>query len=63
MNNFNSDLWDKIRKQFDSAPYPNRPLDESPKDDVNALYIHNIITSYYLRNQKVIDSKDKVILS
>jgi 2-polyprenyl-3-methyl-5-hydroxy-6-metoxy-1,4-benzoquinol methylase len=62
MNNFNSDLWDKIRKQFDSAPYPNRPLDESPKDDVNALYIHNIVTSYYLRNQKVIDSKEKVIL-
>ncbi|MEA5578495.1 class I SAM-dependent methyltransferase [Anabaena sp. UHCC 0451] len=62
MTNSNSELWDKIRKQFDSAPYPNRPLDESPKDDVNALYIHNIITSYYLRNQKVIDTKDKVIL-
>jgi len=62
MNNSTSDLWDKIRKQFDSAPYPNRPLDKSPKDDVNALYIHNIVTSYYLRNQKVIDSKDKVIL-
>jgi len=62
MNNSNSDLWDKIRKQFDSAPYPNRPLDESPKDDANALYIHNIVTSYYLRNQKVIDSKEKVIL-
>lgn len=62
MNNSNSDLWDKIRKQFDSAPYPNRPLDESPKDEVNALYTHNLITSYYLRNQKVIDSKDKIIL-
>ncbi|MTJ52448.1 class I SAM-dependent methyltransferase [Anabaena sp. UHCC 0253] len=62
MTNSTSDLWDKIRKQFDSAPYPNHPLDKSPQDDVNALYIHNITTSYYLRNQKVIDSKDKVIL-
>ncbi|MDD1413510.1 class I SAM-dependent methyltransferase [Dolichospermum sp. ST_con] len=62
MNNSNSDLWDKIRKQFDSAPYPNHPLDKSPKDEVNALYTHNLITSYYLRNQKVIDTKNKVIL-
>jgi ubiquinone/menaquinone biosynthesis C-methylase UbiE len=62
MNNSNSDLWDKIRQQFDSAPYPNYPLDKSPKDEVNELYNHNLITSYYLRNQKVIDTKDKVIL-
>jgi SAM-dependent methyltransferase len=62
MTNSNLELWDKIRKQFDSAPYPRIPLNKSPKDDVNALYIHNIITSYYLRNQKVIDTKDKVIL-
>lgn len=62
MNNSNTELWDKIRQQFDSSPYPRIPLDQSPKDDVNALYIHNIITSYYLRNQKVIDTKDKVIL-
>jgi SAM-dependent methyltransferase len=62
MNNSNTELWDKIRKQFDSSPYPRIALDKSPQDDVNALYIHNIITSYYLRNQKVIDTKDKVIL-
>ncbi|MTJ10600.1 class I SAM-dependent methyltransferase [Anabaena sp. UHCC 0204] len=62
MTNSTSDLWDKIRQQFDTLPYPNDPLDKSPQDDVNSLYIHNIITSYYLRNQKVIDTKDKVIL-
>jgi 2-polyprenyl-3-methyl-5-hydroxy-6-metoxy-1,4-benzoquinol methylase len=62
MNNSNSELWDKIRQQFDSAPYPNHPLDKSPKDEINILYFHNIITSYYLRNHKVIDSKNKVIL-
>ncbi|WP_413173390.1 class I SAM-dependent methyltransferase [Anabaena azotica] len=62
MNNSNSELWDKIRQQFDSAPYPNHPFDKSPKDSHNLLYIHNLVTAYYLRNQKVIDSKDKVIL-
>jgi SAM-dependent methyltransferase len=62
MNNSNSDLWDKIRQQFDSAPYPNKPLDESPKNDASLLYFHNLVTAYYLRNQQVIETKDKVIL-
>lgn len=62
MANSTSDLWAKIRQQFDSAPYPNHPLDQTPEDDVNSLYIHSLITSYYLKNQKVIDTKDKVIL-
>jgi len=62
MTNSTSDLWNKIRKQFDSLPYPNYPLDKSPQEDINLLYTHNIITSYYLRNQKVIDTKNKVIL-
>ena len=57
-----SDLVEKIRQQFDSAPYPRVPVDESPKDKPNFLYIHNLVTAYYLRNQKVIDTKGKVIL-
>ncbi len=57
-----SDLVEKIRQQFDSAPYPRIPVDESPKDKPNFLYIHNLVTAYYLRNQKVIDTKEKVIL-
>lgn len=57
-----SDLVEKIRQQFDSAPYPRIPVDESPKDKPNFLYIHNLVTAYYLRNQKVIDTKGKVIL-
>ncbi len=57
-----SDLVEKIRQQFDSAPYPRIPVDESPKDKPNYLYIHNLVTAYYLRNQKVIDTKGKVIL-
>ncbi|AFY56296.1 methylase involved in ubiquinone/menaquinone biosynthesis [Rivularia sp. PCC 7116] len=57
-----SDLLEKIRHQFDSAPYPRIPIDESPKDKLNTLYIHNLVTAYYFRNQKVIDTKGKVIL-
>ncbi|KAF3886318.1 MULTISPECIES: class I SAM-dependent methyltransferase [Nostocales] len=57
-----SELVEKIRQQFDSAPYPRIPIDKSPKDNPNLLYIHNLVTSYYLRNQKFIESKEKVIL-
>ncbi len=57
-----SELLDKIRQQFDSSPYPRIPLDKSPKDSPNELYIHNLVTSFYLRDQKVIDTKDKYIL-
>ncbi len=57
-----SDLLEKIRQQFDSAPYPRIPVDKSPKYKPSSLYIHNLVTSYYLRNQKVIDTKGKIIL-
>ncbi|NES99426.1 MAG: class I SAM-dependent methyltransferase [Sphaerospermopsis sp. SIO1G1] len=62
MNNADSELWNKIRQQFDSAPYPRIPLNKSPQDDAGSLYIHNLATAYYLRNQKVIDTKDKIVL-
>jgi ubiquinone/menaquinone biosynthesis C-methylase UbiE len=57
-----SDLLDKIRQQFDSSPYPKIPLEKSPKDNPNELYIHSLVTSFYLRDQKVVDTKGKVIL-
>ncbi len=56
------ELLEKIRQQFDSAPYPRVPLEKSPKEDYDSLYIHNLVTSYYLRNQKVINTEGKVIL-
>ncbi|MBD2006655.1 MULTISPECIES: class I SAM-dependent methyltransferase [Cyanophyceae] len=62
MNDQTSDLLEKIRQQFETSPYPRVPLDKSPKSDPNLLYIHNLVTPYYLRNQKVIDTKGKVIL-
>jgi len=54
MNNQKSDIVEKIRQQFNSAPYPTIPLEQSPKDNYQLLYIHNLITPYYLRNQTVI---------
>lgn len=61
MDRQQSDSLDKIRQQFDSAPYPRLPLDYYPQD-FKWLYVHNISTSYYLRNKKVIDTQGKVIL-
>ncbi|GAB4292332.1 MAG: class I SAM-dependent methyltransferase [Oscillatoriaceae cyanobacterium] len=62
MNNPESDLLAQIRQQFDTAPYPRNPLEESPKDDANLLFIHNLITPYYLRNQKIPTTEGKIIL-
>jgi ubiquinone/menaquinone biosynthesis C-methylase UbiE len=62
MNNSTSDVLEKIRQQFDSSPYPRTPLEQSPKDNFNLLYIHNLVTPYYLRNQKIINTQGKIIL-
>ncbi|MBD2415469.1 SAM-dependent methyltransferase [Nostoc calcicola FACHB-389] len=62
MTSRSSELLEKIRQQFDASPYPRVPLDKSPKDNISSLYIHNLVTPYYLRNQKVIETKGKIIL-
>lgn len=58
----NPELLEKIRQQFDSAPYPRIPLEQSPKTDYELLFIHNLVTSYYLKYQKVINIEGKIIL-
>ncbi|MBD2773427.1 class I SAM-dependent methyltransferase [Iningainema tapete] len=62
MTNQASEILEKIRQQYESCPYPRIPLEKSPKDDLNALFIHNLVTSYYLRYQKFTETKGKVIL-
>jgi ubiquinone/menaquinone biosynthesis C-methylase UbiE len=57
-----SDLVEKIRQQYESEPYPNIPIKRSPKEEIHVLHFHNLITPYYLRNQKVPTSEGKVIL-
>jgi ubiquinone/menaquinone biosynthesis C-methylase UbiE len=57
-----SELIKKIRKQFNRAPYPRIPLEQSPKYDYQSLYLHNLVTAYYVRTKKVIDAQGKIIL-
>ncbi|MGB7441748.1 MAG: class I SAM-dependent methyltransferase [Coleofasciculaceae cyanobacterium] len=59
---FDLELIEKIRQQFDKTPYPRTPVEHSPKDDLNSLFIHNLVTSYYLVNQKFTNTEGKVIL-
>lgn len=62
MDHQNLELIENIRQQFDNTPYPRIPLEESPKDNSELLYIHNLVTAYYLRNRRVINTEGKVIL-
>lgn len=57
-----SDVLETVRRQFDQAPYPRIPLETSPKRDLNALYIHNVVTAFYVRNQTIVDPQTTVIL-
>jgi hypothetical protein len=50
MNNEQLEVSEKIRQQFDTVCYPRTALEVSPKDDYVSLYIHNLVTPYYLRN-------------
>lgn len=56
-----SDFLEKMRQQFDNAPYPRIPLEEVPNDP-KSLYIHSLTTAYYRRNQRVVNPEGKLIL-
>lgn len=62
MENQESDLIDQIRQQFDYAPFPRIPLEKSPECEYELLYLHNIVTAYYFRNRKVVNTQGKLIL-
>jgi 2-polyprenyl-3-methyl-5-hydroxy-6-metoxy-1,4-benzoquinol methylase len=62
VNNKKFDVSDKVRQQFDTVCYPRTPLEESPKNNFVQLYIHNLVTPYYLKNQIVIETEGKIIL-
>ena len=62
MDDDNLELIENIRQQFNNTPYPRIPLEQSPKDNSVLLYIHNLVTAYYLRNRRVINTEGKVIL-
>ena len=62
MENHKAESLEKIRQQFEANPYFRVPFQKSLKEDYNLLFYHNLITAYYLRNQKITGSKDKIIL-
>lgn len=56
------ELLEKVRQQFEAGPYPRIPIERSPKEAVERLYIHNFSTAYYLRNQKIRETEGITIL-
>lgn len=63
MTTFNEDL-DKLRAQYDNLPYPQIPLERSPRgnETLDELFIHSLVTSTYLRTQTIPETTGKVIL-
>jgi 2-polyprenyl-3-methyl-5-hydroxy-6-metoxy-1,4-benzoquinol methylase len=52
---------EKIRQQYDFLPYPESEIEFLPTNP-ELLFVHSLATSYYLRYQKVVNVKDKIIL-
>jgi 2-polyprenyl-3-methyl-5-hydroxy-6-metoxy-1,4-benzoquinol methylase len=59
---FDLSYQDKTLQQFESHPYPDTPLEESPKDNVTLLYQNSLITAYYRRYQKVLSSLEDCLI-
>ena len=57
-----SDALDQMRQRFDFGPYPRQPIEASPKDDPNLLFIHNLVTPYYLKHNQIPSTEGKLIL-
>jgi 2-polyprenyl-3-methyl-5-hydroxy-6-metoxy-1,4-benzoquinol methylase len=55
------DLLERMRRQYDNAPYPKIPLEEFPKNS-QRLYIHSLTTAYYRQHQRVISPVRALIL-
>jgi 2-polyprenyl-3-methyl-5-hydroxy-6-metoxy-1,4-benzoquinol methylase len=62
MTHQTSEELERVRQQFNHSPYPRIPLETSPKQDYNLLYVHNLVTPYYLRHQKVVGTEGRLIL-
>lgn len=55
-------ILQSLQEQYDNSPYPHIPLEKSPQNDYNSLFMDNITTSYYLYQQKVVSGEEKLIL-
>lgn len=53
----------KTLEQFESNPYPNIPIEVSPKNNLKLLYENSLVTARYRRDKTVItDLKSRVML-
>ena len=59
---FNFSYQDKTLQQFERHPYPDAPLQDSPKNNITLLYQNSLITSYYRRYQRVISSLEDCLI-
>ena len=57
-----AEFLDRMRRQFDFGPYPRIPMDKEPSDDSNLLFIHNLLTPYYLRHHQIPRDDSRLIL-
>lgn len=57
-----SAFLEAMRRQFDFGPYPRYPIDQSPRNEPNELFVYNLVTPYYLRDQRVINTENRLIL-
>lgn len=55
-------LREQIREQFESVPYPSNPVEDTPVQAYDGLFIHSLVTPFYLQHQRVIQTQDLVIL-
>jgi 2-polyprenyl-3-methyl-5-hydroxy-6-metoxy-1,4-benzoquinol methylase len=58
-NSLNREL---VRQQFDEAPFPDIPLDYSPKGDINFLFPHALQNATYLRDRQIVSTNGQYIL-
>jgi ubiquinone/menaquinone biosynthesis C-methylase UbiE len=63
MQKLNLSYQNKILQQFESYPYPNVPIEESPKNNLKLLYESSFVTARYRRDKRVItDLENRVML-
>ncbi len=51
-----------VRRLYEQTPFPDITLGHAAQDDIDELFIHSLITPFYLRDGKVILAHDKAIL-
>jgi SAM-dependent methyltransferase len=51
-----------LRQLYDAHPYPINPLEMSPKEDINLLFLHSLTTAHYVRGDGYVKSQGKLIL-